>query len=54
MGSTPIAMKPLDFLVAEWGVSRGQAYVLCSLARDLRVTQLGKGIHRMLAKGLVR
>lgn len=45
------------FLVAETGISREQAYILCSVALDLRVTQLvdgTKGIHGMLAKGLVR
>jgi acetamidase/formamidase len=43
----------IDFLVSEKGLSRDEAYMLCSLAVDLRVTQLvddTKGIHAMLAK----
>lgn len=47
----------VDFLVAEKGMDRGDAYILCSVALDLRVTQLvdgTKGIHGMLAKDLFR
>jgi len=47
----------VSFLVAEKGISREEAYVLCSVALDLRVTQLvdgTKGIHGMLAKDLIR
>ena len=47
----------VSFLVAEVGISREEAYVLCSVALDLRVTQLvdgTKGIHGMLAKNLIR
>ena len=47
----------IAFLVAEKGISREEAYVLCSVALDLRVTQLvdgTKGIHGMLAKDLFR
>ena len=47
----------VDFLVAEHGLERGDAYILCSVALDLRVTQLvdgTKGIHGMLAKDLFR
>lgn len=47
----------VDFLVTEKGLSRGDAYILCSVALDLRVTQLvdgTKGIHGMLAKDLFR
>jgi len=43
----------IDFLVTEKGMSRDDAYILCSLAADLRVTQLvdgTKGIHAMIAK----
>jgi acetamidase/formamidase len=43
----------IDFLVAEKGMTRDDAYVLCSLAMDLRVTQLvdgTKGIHAMISK----
>ena len=47
----------VEFLVAEKGMERGDAYILCSIALDLRVTQLvdgTKGIHGMLAKDLFR
>jgi acetamidase/formamidase len=30
----------IDYLVAEHGLSRPEAYVLCSLAGDLRVTEV--------------
>ena len=43
----------IDFLVSEKGMTRDEAYTFCSLAVDLRVTQLvddTKGIHAMLAK----
>jgi acetamidase/formamidase len=46
----------IDFLVSEKGMSRDEAYILCSLAVDLRVTQLvddTKGIHAMLPKSVV-
>ena len=45
----------IDFLVAEKGLTRDDAYILCSLAVDLRVTQLvdgTKGIHAMLPKSI--
>ena len=45
----------VDFLVAELGMDPADAYVLCSVALDLRVTQLVdgiKGVHGMLAKSL--
>ena len=45
----------VDFLVAELGLNPGDAYVLCSVALDLRVTELvdgTKGVHGMLAKAL--
>jgi acetamidase/formamidase len=47
----------VDFLVAERGLDPGDAYILCSVALDLRVTQLvdgTKGIHGMLSKALFR
>jgi acetamidase/formamidase len=47
----------IDFLVTEKKMSREDAYILCSLAVDLRVTQLvdgTKGIHAMIAKSLFR
>lgn len=43
----------IDYLVAERGLSRDDAYVLCSAAVDLRVSQtvdVTKGVHAMLAK----
>jgi acetamidase/formamidase len=47
----------IDFLVAEKGMSRDEAYALTSLAVDLHVTQLvdqTKGVHAMLAKSIFR
>jgi acetamidase/formamidase len=47
----------IDFLVAEKGMTRDEAYVLCSIAVDLRVTQVvdqTKGVHAMLAKSIFR
>ncbi|MGH9321662.1 MAG: acetamidase/formamidase family protein [Vicinamibacteria bacterium] len=43
----------IDYLVRERGLDRDDAYVLCSSAVDLRVTQIvdgTKGIHAMLPK----
>ena len=43
------------FLVAEKKMNRDDAYVLCSLAMDLHVTQLvdgTKGVHAMIAKSI--
>ncbi len=45
----------IDFLVAERGLTRDEAYILCSLAADLRVTQLvdgTKGVHAMIPKSI--
>src|SRR4051812_5297635 len=45
----------IDFLAAEKKMSRDDAYVLCSIAVDLHVTQLvdgTKGVHAMLAKSI--
>jgi len=45
----------IDFLVTEKGMKRDDAYVLCSLAADLHVTQLvdgTKGVHAMIAKSI--
>ncbi len=42
----------IEFLVSEKGLTRDEAYTFCSLAVDLRVTQLvdeTKGIHATLA-----
>ena len=45
----------VDFLVTEKHMNRDEAYILCSLAVDLHVTQLvdgTKGVHAMLAKSI--
>jgi acetamidase/formamidase len=47
----------IDFLVAEKGLSRDDAYMLCSLAADLHVTQAvdaTKGVHATIAKSYFR
>jgi len=47
----------VDFLVATKGLSRDDAYMLCSLAGDLHVTQAvdaTKGVHMTLAKSMFR
>ena len=46
----------LDLITARTSRTRAEAYMLCSLAADLRVTQMvngNKGIHVMLAKHLL-
>jgi acetamidase/formamidase len=48
-------LEMVNFLVASKGMDRDDAYILCSVALDLRVTQLvdgTKGVHGMLAKSL--
>ncbi len=43
----------LDLIVARTGLLRAEAYALCSLAADLRITQVvngSKGVHVMLEK----
>ena len=49
-----IALRQMiDVIVSRTGLKREEAYALCSLAADLRVTQVvngNKGIHVMLAK----
>jgi acetamidase/formamidase len=45
----------VEFLVAEKGLSRDDAYVLCSIAADLHVTQAvdaTKGVHVTIAKSI--
>jgi acetamidase/formamidase len=45
----------IDFLTSEKGMTRDEAYLLCSLAADLHVTQLvdgTKGIHALLPKSV--
>ncbi len=46
----------IEFLMAEKGMSRDEAYMLCSLGVDLHVTQLvddTKGVHAMLPKSIL-
>jgi acetamidase/formamidase len=54
--ATRLATREMvDFLVAEKGLSREDAYILCSLAVDLHVTQavnLVKGVHATMAKSV--
>ncbi len=51
------ALRAMIVLIQEKaGITREEAYSLCSVAADLRVTQLvnqNKGIHAMLAKSLL-
>jgi acetamidase/formamidase len=45
------------FLVEDKGMEPGDAYILCSVALNLRITQLvdgTKGVHGMLSKDLFR
>jgi acetamidase/formamidase len=45
----------IDYLVATRGMSRDDAYMLCSAAVDLQVTQVvdgQKGVHAMLPKAI--
>src|SRR5262245_6654904 len=47
----------IDFLVTEKGMSRDDAYILCSVAADLHVTQTvdaTKGIHAMISKSIFK
>ena len=47
----------IDFLAANKGMTRLDAYQLCSIAADLRVTQVvdgNKGIHTMLPKSIFK
>ena len=49
--------KMIDFLVAEKKLSREDAYMLCSVAGDLHVTQAvdaTKGVHMMLPKSIFK
>ncbi len=46
----------IDFLCGRFGLGREDAYVFCSAAVDLRITQLVngyKGVHAMVAKDLL-
>ena len=47
----------VDFLVGEIKMSREDAYMLCSLAADLHITQAvdaTKGVHASLAKSFFK
>ena len=56
--ATKLAVRELvDFLMTEKKLSRDDAYMLCSLAADLHVTQAvdaTKGVHATLAKAIFR
>ncbi len=48
--------RMIEVVMARAGISRAQAYMLCSLAGDLRITQTvnrEKGVHMMMAKNLI-
>lgn len=48
--------RMIEVVTARSGISRAQAYMLCSLAGDLRITQTvnrEKGVHMMMAKSLI-
>lgn len=47
----------LDLIMARTGLSKAEAYALCSLAADLRITQVvngNKGVHLMIEKSLLQ
>jgi acetamidase/formamidase len=47
----------IDWVVNETAISREDAYMLCSLAGDLRITQTvngNKGVHMMMQKTLLQ
>jgi acetamidase/formamidase len=49
--------EAVDFLVAQRGISRADAYMLASVAVELRITQLvdgNKGVHAMIPKSLFK
>jgi acetamidase/formamidase len=49
--------RMIDVVSARAGISRAEAYMLCSLAGDLRITQTvnrEKGVHMMIAKSHLR
>jgi acetamidase/formamidase len=56
--ATRLATREMvEFLVAEKGLTRDEAYALCSLAADLHVTQAvdqTKGVHATLAKSIFK
>ena len=47
----------IDLIAQRTGITKQEAYALCSLAADVRVTQVvngAKGIHVMLDKTLLQ
>jgi acetamidase/formamidase len=52
-----IALRSMiDLIVARTGLTRPEAYALCSLAADVRITQVvngNKGVHVMLPKEML-
>src|SRR5437764_10064511 len=56
--ATKLAVRELvDFLAATKKLSRDEAYMLCSLAADLHVTQAvdaTKGVHATIAKAVFK
>ncbi len=53
-----IALKDaIDFLMAKKGLTKNEAYALCSLAVDFRITQVvdgNKGVHAMIPKSIFK
>jgi acetamidase/formamidase len=53
-----IALRSMiDLIAARTGITKAEAYALCSLAADLRITQVvngNKGVHVMLDKNLLQ
>jgi acetamidase/formamidase len=53
-----IALRDMiDLIAARTGITKAEAYALCSLAADLRITQVvngNKGVHVMLEKTLLQ
>ena len=50
------ALRDMLSWLGEYGLSRADAYALCSIAADLRVTQtvnVAKGVHCMLPKAVL-
>ena len=54
--ATEVAVREMiDFLVTEKGLSRDDAYILCSVAGDLAITQVvdgTKGVHMSMPKAV--
>jgi len=50
-------LEMIDLLVREWGITRVEAYSLCSVAGDLRITQVVdgvKGAHMAMPRNIKR